>query len=316
MEINFTDGELKKREIMEKNQKTTTIVLAIFLLVVLIGALLLINQKNTEIDSLVSENTSLDQEIMEKDSVVNDFITSFDEIESSLTFIKEKRNQLALPTDQENGKTQKEAILDDIDLMNNMLEESSEKIAELEARLRNSGISISSLEKRIESLIQDIESQNTQIAELRTLVEQKDFQIADLGNKIEDLNQTIASNLDTITYKEQVITETTDELNTGHVAYGTFKELKEMGIVSREGGLLGIGATKAIEENFDDAYFTTVDIREVSTIPLHTKKATIISEHPYNSYELVEEDDQVAYLQINNPDEFWKISKYAVIEVK
>jgi hypothetical protein len=42
----------------------------------------------------------------------------------------------------------------------------------------------------------------------------------------------------------------------------------------------------------------------------------VISEHPVSSYSLVEENGQIAYLQIDNPEEFWKISKYAVIEVK
>jgi hypothetical protein len=85
----------------------------------------------------------------------------------------------------------------------------------------------------------------------------------------------------------------------------------------REGGFLGLlGQNKTIQENFDDEYFTELNIQETKTIPLNSKKAVVVSEHPNNSYTLVEEDGLVSYLQIDNPEEFWKISKYAVIEVK
>jgi hypothetical protein len=49
---------------------------------------------------------------------------------------------------------------------------------------------------------------------------------------------------------------------------------------------------------------------------LNTKKAVVISEHPNNSYTLVEENGLVAYLEIKDPQEFWRISKYAVIQTK
>jgi hypothetical protein len=121
---------------------------------------------------------------------------------------------------------------------------------------------------------------------------------------------------DTISYKQNQIVEKTNKLNTAHVVLGTFKELKKEGILDREGGVLGLGASKAIQENFDSKYFTELDIRETKTIPVNAKKAVVLSEHPNSSYKLVEENGQIAYLQIENPEEFWRISKYAVIQVK
>jgi len=42
----------------------------------------------------------------------------------------------------------------------------------------------------------------------------------------------------------------------------------------------------------------------------------LVTEHPAGSYELVRQDeDQIASIAILNPDEFWKISKYAVVEL-
>jgi hypothetical protein len=59
-----------------------------------------------------------------------------------------------------------------------------------------------------------------------------------------------------------------------------------------------------------------LDIREIKTIPIASKTAKIITEHPDDSYELVMEDGLISALVIENPDEFWRISKYAVIETR
>ena len=46
------------------------------------------------------------------------------------------------------------------------------------------------------------------------------------------------------------------------------------------------------------------------------RKINLISKHPVNSYKLIEEDGLITKLEIEVPKDFWKISHYAVIEVK
>jgi len=299
----------------KKNLMATIIIAAVILIAGGIGTMYVFNQKDAQIKSLTMQQNDMSLMMQQKDSILNDAESTFDEIENNLTFIKEKRSQIAL-AQKEGGKTRKQAVIDDIKLMNTMLEESNKKIASLEARLRKSGISAKVFEKRIAALNESIESQNTQIAELKKVIEDKDANLAQLNSKVNDISSQMAQQADTITYKQKQIVDRTNQLNTGHLALGTYKELKDEGILVREGGILGLGASKTIQENFDNKYFTTLDIRDTKTIPLHAKKAKVISEHPDSSYTLVEENGQIAYLQINNPDEFWKISKYAVIEVK
>jgi len=240
---------------------------------------------------------------------------TFAEIESNMTFIKEKRSQMAT-LQTEGGKNKKQLLVEDVKLMNTMLEESSKKIAELQEKLRKSGLNVKSYEKRIQVLNETIETQNTEIAALKKEIEGKNASLAEFDTKVKTLNTNIQQQSDTINYKQKVIIDKTDKLNTAHFALGTFKKLKEEGILSREGAILGVGGGKAIQGNFDTKYFTDVDIRKTKTIPLNVKKAVVISEHPSSSYKLVEENGQIAYLQIEDPAEFWRISKYAVIQVK
>lgn len=299
-------------------QKQFGIIIAALVIVVfaVIGTIYIYTQKQSEVESLSTENLSLNEVLEERDSIVNELVTAFNDIESNLKFIKEKRKQLSIEQNKEGGVDQKEAIIADINLMNQMLEESSKHIEDLEKKLKSSGIQLNGFKQKIASLTETVSDQSAEMNELRRVIEEKDMMVADLNEKVETMEFEIAKQTDTIESKLNVIDQKTTELNTAHIAYGTYKELKEKGLLTKEGGFLWIGQNKTIQENFDDEYFTELDIRETKTIPLHSKKAKIISEHPVNSYTMVEEDGQVAYLQIEDPQEFWKISKYAIIEVK
>jgi len=302
---------------MEVTKKTQlgTIILGALLIVGILGGIYIFNQKQNEIKTLMAEKNDLNQSIQQKDSILVDMDNSFYEIENNLKSIKEKRNQISL-IKSEGKANRKQAILDDVNLLDNMIEENNKKIADLEQKLRKSGLSIKTYEKRLQALTETIESQNIEIAELKKVVESKNITLAELDSKILNLNSNIAQQKDTISYKQKVIVDKTDKLNTAHVILGTYKKLKESGIINREGGVLGVGSNKAIQENFDPKHFTELDIRKTKTIVVNAKKAVVISEHPQSSYKMIEENGQIAYLQIENPEEFWRISKYAVIQVK
>lgn len=298
-----------------RTQLVTIIVASFILIVTLVGGVYVYNQKESQIEALMVEKANTNQMIQLKDSMMFDMDNSFMEIESNLKAIKEKRNQVAM-IQSEGGKNRKQAIIDDIKLLDNMVEENNKKIADLEQKLRKSGLNAKTYEKRLQGLTETIESQNVEIAELKKIVETKNITLAEMDSKIQNLNTNMSQQADTISYKQKVIVDRTDKLNTAHVVLGTYKELKEDGILDREGSILGVGGNKAIQDNFDPKYFTELDIRKTKTIAVNAKKAVVVSEHPNNSYKLVEENGQIAYLQIENPEEFWRISKYAVIQVK
>ena len=121
---------------------------------------------------------------------------------------------------------------------------------------------------------------------------------------------------DSLLMKAQTIEQKDNELNKAYFAIGTFKELKDNGVVQKEGGFLGIGRNEKITENLNDGYFTEIDKRSTDVFPVFSKKVEMISQHPDSSYRYIYDDDQIAYVKIENPDEFWKMTKYAVLELK
>jgi len=309
--------------IMETERKSViiSITVVLFLLVVLASGLMIFKNK-AQINQLTLQNENLSTTIDVRDSLVNEMTNTFDEIEQNLTFVRNKRDQM-ISVPQEGGKNSREIMVADIKLMNEMLEESSKKIEELDKKLSASGAQIKSFKNKIAQLTKNIEEQDNLIQELKAELEDRDYKISERDRTILQLKGNLAQKDDSIQTKSQVIaeksktiTEKENQLNKAYFVTGTVTQLLQNGVLDKEGGLLGIGKSKSISDNLNVKYFTQIDIRNANHIPINKKRAKLISEHPDNSYRLVEENDKIAYLEIENPDEFWKITKYAIVETK
>ena len=293
----------------------------LLLLVIVIAGVVILNNKS-QIEQLNLQNSNLNTTIGLRDSLVNEMTSTFDEIEQNLTFIRDKRSQMVV-VPQEGVKNQKEVLVADIKLMNEMLVESSKKIEELDKKLKSSGIDIKSFKNKIAQLNIKITEQDNNIQQLRTEIEQRDYKIAEMDVKLVKLQGDIASKDDSIVTKSQIIAdksqtivEKENEINKAYFVAGTYDQLVNKGVLTKEGGFLGIAKNVSIRDDVKESNFTTLDIRNANQFPLNTKKAKLISEHPDNSYRLVEENDKIAYLEIENPHEFWKLTKYVIVETK
>lgn len=314
--------EEKESKKWEKSLLRNIVTGAIVLLIAITGFIIILN-KDAKISELHVEKNNLSSIIETRDSVINELDGTISEIEQNITFIKNKRGQLELEQ-QEGNPEQKERIIEDIALMNTMLEESEKKIEELNEKLASSNVELSSFRNRIAKLTADLKEQNEVVVQLQRELEQKDFQLAEMDMKVNEMTQEILVMHDSLSVMNDSIVEKTEklqqmdeQLHKAYWTFGTFKELKENGVVTREGGILGIlGKNKTLNKELNDNYFTELDIRSTQTIPLYAKKAEVISEHSDSSYRFVYQDDLIAYLEIEDPNEFWKLTKYAVIEVK
>ena len=293
----------------------------LFLLVIVIAGFIILKNK-TQIEQLNQQNSNLTTTIEVRDSLVNEMTSTFDEIEQNLTFVRNKRAEMVL-IPQEGVKNQKEILVADVKLMNEMLEESSKRIEELDKNLKFSGMEIKSFKNKIAQLNQSILEQDSNIRQLKVEIEQRDYKIAEMDVQIVQLKNDIASKEDSIETKSQIIAkksqtivERENEMNTAFFVAGTYDELVNKGVLTKEGGFLGMAKNVTIRDDFKESNFTRLDMRNASQFPINTKKAKLVSEHPDNSYRLVEQNDKIAYLEIENPREFWKLTKYVIVETK
>ena len=301
-----------KKEGMKRGVLTTALI-ALLLLVVagFVVNSMYKNEQKKHVAIVENQKHSYTQLLTSRDSVINEWMLTFDEIEKNLATVKEKENIITMKsTDQEFSKDKKQQILKDIEYVNTLLDQNKKKIASLTAQLNNSGGTIKGLQVKIAQLEASMKQSEADLADLKVTLTKKDFEIGQLNNRMTEAQAAIA-------HKDDKITTQTAELNKGYIASGTYKALKAKGLVSKEGGFLGLGKKESLHQDFAAGAFTQVDITALKSIPVNSKSAKLITEHPTSSYELVrDKDNKIASIDIKNPEEFWRISKYAVVEIK
>lgn len=266
---------------------------------------------NNEIIRLNDEKSALKKKAAEKDSIIIMVVQSFNDIEDNLRMVKEKQGFISLNTrgDVESEKSRREKIIDDIQMINTMMEENRKKIREFSRK-------IDALAKDKKSSNIKIEGLKKMISTLNSMIEDKDAEIGSLKDDLATMNFSLDSMA--IVYDEQtiVVEEQAMALNTGFYCYGTLKELKEKGVVTKTGGFIGIGKTAKLMEDFNKNYFTKIDITQEGSVDLFSKSARLITNHPSESYKFEKDGEMVDKLAIVDPIEFWSASKYLVIIVE
>ena len=301
-----------KNEGMKRGILTTGIIcLVILIIAALIVNSMYKNEQNKHQAIVENQKRSYTQVITSRDSVINEWMLTFDEIEKDLSTVKEKENIITMKSsDKEFSKDKKEQILKDIEYINTVLDQNKKKIASLTTQLKNSGATIKGLQIKIAELEATMKERETEIADLKTVLSKKDFEIGQLNARMTEQQTAIVQ-------KDQTISTQTAEINKAYYVIGTYKALRDKGVISKEGGFLGLGKKESLHQNFSDNVFTQIDITQVKSIPVNSKDAKLITSHPSSSYELVrDKDNKVTSIEIKDPSQFWKISKYAVVEIK
>ena len=53
----------------------------------------------------------------------------------------------------------------------------------------------------------------------------------------------------------------------------------------------------------------------MSTLDLHSRKAKVLTNQPADSYEIVEAPNGSKVLKITNPDRFWNVSNFLIVQI-
>ncbi|MCM1037181.1 MAG: hypothetical protein NC406_07650 [Bacteroides sp.] len=233
------------------------------------------------------------------------------EISSGMDQIKRLENILTV-TNGMKGETasQRAQIQADIAAIQQTLQQRREQLADLEAKLNKSNVNNASLRKTIETLRGQINSQSAEIETLRANLDSANRTIGTLTASVDSLNTTVTTVTGERDAAQQESTELTNELNTCYYVAASNKELKDHKII--ESGFLR--KTKLMKGDFDQSFFTVGDKRTLTSLPLHSKKARVLSNQPAASYQIVDEGGQKV-LKITNPDLFWSLSNYLVIKI-
>lgn len=262
-----------------------------------------LTESNRQKDSLMSV-------VNERDSFINDFISSFNDVERNLDSVAARQHIIAVNSDKagELKPTQKARINAEIASINNLMDQNRKKIAELNKKIKKSSGKNVQLEKMI--------------ATLKDQLAKKDIELTDLNTKLNSLNAQVATletAVDTLLAvngaQSQTIAEETMALHTAYFVVGKSNDLQDANIIDKKGGLLGIGRTSKLSQDFDNSKFTRIDYTQTSSIAINSDMK-IVTSHPSNSYTLerdMKDKDLVRNIIITNPELFWSASKYLVV---
>lgn len=262
---------------------------------------------DTSVDQLVQTRDSLQQVIANQDSL----LSLINELGDGMEQIKMLENILSSENLQSETPDRRDKIRNDMADIQRTLNERRQRLAELEARLNKSNANNAHLRQAITSLKSQIAAQVTTIESLRKDLASANIYIDQLTQNVDSLNTTVANTIEEKNVVEQKNEELTNQLNTCYYVIGSKSELKAHDII--ETGFLK--KTKIMPEDFQRNYFTTADQRSLTSLPLHSKKAKVLTSQPSDSYQIVNDANGMKVLNITNPEKFWSTYKYLVIQV-
>ena len=273
-------------------------------------------ERSEKYQALLAERDSLYTEAVAAKGGFDNALNTINEIENALEAVRAQENIIMM--DNQEGNTNK--AVSEINAIQQTLQENRTKIANLEKQLNEQGSKSKALNQTVSRLKKQLEEKDVFINNLKDELQQSRQQIAELNEQVTGLNENINdlnNNLDVMNVQnaaQQATIESQDAmLNTVWICIGTQDVLVEKGVVSK-GGLFQ--ASELSKQGFDKSQFMQSDKRELSVIPLNTKRAKIMTTHPEGSYTVKEGEGGNQFLEISDKEAFWSMSNYLVVSIK
>ncbi len=253
-----------------------------------------------QFEQLAEDNRRAEAQVAEKDSLINELFGTVNRISENLRNIRARQGQLTAPFDgTEQGAGMEDRIMNEIQEIDGLLAENRALIERLRSQAKTSAAGFSELQRTLD--------------EFEASIQEKDQEIADIKEELASANSSLATLIDMYRDKAQLSEQRSRELNTAWYAVGTSRELRDIGVLTKEGGVAGLGSVDQLSRTLPQDRFTQVEVDRTDGIPLLAKKARLITTHPEGSYRL---EDGAHHLRILEPEKFWSISKYLVVVVE
>lgn len=244
------------------------------------------------------------------------------EVNAIINIISEELDSIAIMEDmirfntlgKEGRKPTKTEMRDRLQNFSKMLERQKQRISQLEDSL---SLLNSSAVAKYRNLISLLNSQLTEkdntINSLMAELNARNANISKLQSDIEVLT-TEKEELSAMAEQQQeALTAQDAYINEGYIRIGTKKELQNAGLITG-GGFLS--KAKVNNSNMDASLFQKVDIRQITQLNIPAKSFKILTSMPESSYSIQSVSKESSILIIQNPTQFWSISRFLIIQTK
>lgn len=261
-------------------------------------------QQQSEAERQAQINKATHDELVAAVSDRDELLVLVNEIQQGLVEIKSLQNIVTVNTSETPDR--RAIIKNDIAAIQQALADRKARLAELEKKLSSSNLYSAELKKTIASLNSQIEEQAAEIQRLTGELATAKDRIAHLDTQVDSLNSTVQNVTDERNAAEARATSLTTQLKTGYYVLGSKKELKEHKILE--------GRKDVLQGDFDKSWFTAVDKTTLRTINTYSKKCKVLTKQPKDSYRIEKNADKIKSIVILDPDKFWGVSNYLVIQ--
>ena len=271
------------------------------------------NQLEQEAMRQDSINAALQDSINTANAERDSLMELMTDIAAGMDQIKELQDIMSVNNLSSETPDRKKQLRDDIVLIQQSITKQKQRLADLENRLKQSTNYNSKMEKTIASLKQQLEDQQKSINTLTEQLQAAHVQIKNLNQSVDSLNtvnKNVTKEKEAAQEESKQLTKEVNDLNVCYYVIGSKKELKAHKII--ESGFLR--KTKILEGDFEMSYFTKADRRTLNDIPLHSNKAELLTNHPKDAYEIVD-NGGTKTLHIINANRFWEKSNFLVVKV-
>lgn len=257
-------------------------------------------QVNEEAERLRAELRESQVLLTQRDSSMNLLLGSFNRISENIRTIREKQGSLSdTRVGGDGARDLEQRIAEDLASMDALMDENRALIARLRKEAKASAGAIATMERTIE--------------EMERMITERDADITVLKEQLASSNSSLATLIEMYRDKDQLAALQRSEMNTAWYTVGTTKELRDKGIITKEGGVAGLGRSDKLSgQAMGSDHFKRIDITETTEIPILAKKARLVTTHPEGSYRW---EGSVDKLMVTDAPAFWSLSKYLVVVV-
>ena len=246
---------------------------------------------------------SLEFDKVNNDSIVNLYALYLQKIKENINEIN--RQELLINKAKNNPdffKKDTSDIIKSIKILSKKLQENESMIMALNNAVSQEKSKNSQFASKVLALNEEIAKSNREVYFLR--------------EELNSLNASFESVFNNYKLQNQTINKLNKKLNEVAYVVGSKLELLENGILTKSGGIIGIGKTRKLNSDLNTDYFTYVSKYDLKSIQLGYKTVRIITSHPSNSYKWFNKNEVIDSLVILNQKDFWNNSKFLVLEVK
>lgn len=258
-------------------------------------------------EKILVNNDSITKVANSKQWTIDNYREYLNEVAGILDSINRKQKNIIVET---KGRDINQSVIDKINLeiegINSLLIKNRNKISSLNDKLKSANA-------RYDTLLEAVITINRLLGEKESELLMLKSDLKGYHASFNDLQTNLAYLLVKTYLQNEAIHKEDEMLHTAYYAIGSEKELKENNVIDKKGGVLGINQVTQLKTDFNTNRFIKIDYYQFYNIPVNSKKAKLITNHPSYSYKWLKKDDMIVCLTITDPVEFWKASKYLVI---